>query len=234
LDDADDLAAAVMRIEGEKARAEAEMVALAARREALLMADDDAGLDADERGSEKAYRVAEKCRLLLADLRPRIAAAKDAERQRRWRGLKSKYDAAAVEYANALRAAVEKMATVLNVNDEGRRQGFEREVMAHFIPPARMISADALNQYEVEIDRVREMARPRPAPAPSPAKPVPTAAAPTPAAKPKPVPKPQKAAAPKPAKPPFKPCRTNRAASRSSFFGPALKSTAPGRAQAKR
>jgi hypothetical protein len=69
-DDAGATEAALKRLEAEKTAAQAEMAAIAARRVDLLIADDNAALDADERSSERLYRITERA----ADAAQRAAA----------------------------------------------------------------------------------------------------------------------------------------------------------------
>lgn len=192
---------ALTRLSSERAAAREAVAAAMRERDDLLLVDETDARIAELDALADRYRLTlERCDkaepLLLGELEDLRSAANQA----RWRDLRAKYDTAGAEYAGALRTAIEKMTTMLNLNDEARRQGFEREVMAAFIPPARVVTIEALNEFEIAIERAREMARP--APAPRPVAPAPKAAAPAP---PFAKPKPSKAAAPRPAPKPFTP-----------------------------
>ena len=162
------------------------------RAELLLVDQTDERIAALDAAAHRAELTLERLDLAEPLLLRELEQLRSEAKQARWRGLREGYDAAAIDYANALRVAVEKMAVMLNLNDEARRAGFEHETQAAFIPPTRMISPDALNQFEVAIERAREMARPRSAPTPMP-KPAPAVDAPT-----KPIAAPPKAAKPIP------------------------------------
>jgi hypothetical protein len=163
-----DLEAAIGRLQAEKARAELEMTTIASRREQLLLEDRDSELDSDERSSERAFRTVEKCNIALADLRERLAAAKNSETEKRWRSFHEEYAAAALAYRDALRTGCERIAAMLAVNDRARDGGFEQRVMREFVAPPRMLSTEALAEFETALQRARMMAQPNPGPKPSP------------------------------------------------------------------
>jgi len=194
-----DVEAALARLGNERNAARAAVADAMRERDELLLVDETDARIADLDALADRHRLTlERCDkaepLLLAELEDLRSAAKQAC----WQDLRARYDAAALEYANAMRGAIQRQAQMLNLNDEARRQGFEREVMSTFIPPTRMLTIEALNDFEAAIERAREMARPNPAPAPRPAPKV--AAAPPPPPAPRPKPKPA-AAPPSPAKP---------------------------------
>ena len=193
-----DVETALARLADERAKArEAVARAMRQRDELLLVDETDARIAALDATADRRRLTLERCDaaepLLLRELQQLRTEAKRAG----WGALRTRYDEASVAYAAALRTAVERQAAMLNVNAEARRLGFEREVMAAFVPPTRMISVEALNEFETAIERAREMGRPAPASAPAPA---PKAAAPPPPAKPK-----AAAASPKPPPKPFTP-----------------------------
>lgn len=194
--------AALGRLADERTAAR-EAVARAMRdRDDLLLVDETDRKITELDASADRYRLTlERCDkaepLLLAELQELKTAAKRAE----WAKLRERYDAAAIEHASAMRAAVATAAVMLDLNTEARSAGFEHETAAAFIPPARMLSVESLNQYEFAIERARELSRPvAPAVVAMP-QPKPVAVAPKQAAKPTPAPV---AVAPKPPPKPFK------------------------------
>ena len=203
-DDPTNIAAAIQRLEQEKSGAEAEMAVIAARRQRLLLEDRDAELDADERKAEKAYRVVEKVDAALPDLRARLAAAQDAERQQRWRDLQSKFDAGLDTFSDAYRKALEAFEGIARVRGEAQGSGFAAQAAGLPSVP-HILDRSLLELLEAETGRRRAAAQPRPAPAPLAVAPPP--AKPAPAA-PKAKAPALKAAAPvtpRPAPEPFKP-----------------------------
>jgi hypothetical protein len=193
-DDPTELAAAIARLLTEKSAAEGEMVRISDRRTELLITDDDAGLDRDERLSERAYRIVERCDIALRDLRARLAVARDVERQARWRELKSRHDASVAEFAATYRRALEAFENLAQIRNTAQTSGFAEEARGLIAPP-HILTRELLVLFENELDRQRAAAVPQPKPSPRPASPAP-ATKPQPAPKPKP----QKAATP-PAKP---------------------------------
>ena len=165
-DDPTTVAGAIKRLEKEKSGAEAEMAVIAARRQQLLLEDRDAELDADERKAEKAYRIVEKVDAALPDLRTRLTAAQNAERQKRWRELQSKFDAELDEFAGAYRKALEGFEGIASVRGEAQGGGFAAEAAAALMPVPHILDRSLLELLEAEIGRRRTDARPKPAPAP--------------------------------------------------------------------
>jgi hypothetical protein len=98
LDDPSEISAAIARLEGERTAAQSRLTTLDGRRPALLLADDNKALDADQREAERACREIEKIDLVLPELKAKLAAAKNAARQERWTALKGRYSAALDEF----------------------------------------------------------------------------------------------------------------------------------------
>ena len=184
-----DVEAALARLADERAKARQAVADAMRDRDALLLIDETdkkiAELDAQ---ADRRRLTLERCDkaepLLLRELEELRSEAKRA----RWRELRKRYDVAALAHAGAMRAAVETALVMLNMNDEARSAGFEHEVMAAFIPPVRTVRVEALTEFDVAIERAREMGKPAPPPAAPPPKVV--AAAPKPAARPTPAPPP--------------------------------------------
>jgi hypothetical protein len=160
-----DVELALARLQNERSAAQRAISAAIHERDELLLIDDSdkaiAKIDAD---TDRHRLTVERCDkaepLLLAELQQLRSAAKQA----RWRELRTKYDVAALDYAKALRVLLEKMGVMMNANDEARREGFEREVQATFVAPARLLTVESLNVFEAEIERSRELPRPAPKP----------------------------------------------------------------------
>ena len=196
-----DVEAALERLASQRATAKEAVAAAMRQRDELLLVDETdkkiADLDAvADRHRLTLERVDKAEPLLLSELEGLRTEAKAAL----WRDLRGRYDQAALDFAAALRVVVERQHGMLAVNEEARRAGFEHEVQATFVPPARAINVDALNIFEAAIERAREMARPAPqAPAPRPAAPPPKAAPRVVASPPKPVNASPRPAPPKPA-----------------------------------
>lgn len=191
---------ALSRLTAERAAARESIARAMADRDALLLVDgSDAKISEADAIADRFRLVLERCDAIEPKLLAELTALRTEAKQARWRTLRSRYDAAAIEHASAMRSAVETAAVMLNINDEARSAGFEHETQASFIPPARMVSTEALNQFEISIERARELARPAPPPAPV-APPPKVVAVPKQAVKPAPV-----AVAPKPPPKPFTP-----------------------------
>ena len=175
-----DVEAALARLAAERKTARAAVAEAMRQRDELLLVDETdekiAGLDTlADHHRLTSERVEKLEPILLAELQELRSEAKRV----RWSALRTQYDTAALDYARTVRDAIQKMAVMLNLNDEARREGFEREVMALFIPPMRVLTIDELNRFESEIERAREANAPKAAPS-RPA--APKAAAPRPAA----------------------------------------------------
>jgi hypothetical protein len=144
----------LQRLGGARADArEAVARAMRERDRLLLVNGSDKQIAELDLAADKARLVLERCEraepLLLAELQ----GLRTEARQARWSELRLKYDAEARAYAGALRMAVEKQAEMIALGDTARREGFETESNATFTPPARLVSNDALNDYEAALDR---------------------------------------------------------------------------------
>ena len=168
-DDPAELSAAIARLEQEKSAAEAEMAAIAARRQKLLLDDRDDELDRDERTAERAYRVVEKVDAALPDIRTRLAAAKSVERRAKWREIDAEFWAEMPKFVGHYAATLKSFEALAEIRGRAQASGFDAE--ARSMPSLPLVSREMLSLLEAEIARHRAAAVPQPKPA---AKPAPT------------------------------------------------------------
>jgi hypothetical protein len=121
----------------------------ASQRDELLLEDEsDVRIGKLDSKLDKIRLVLERCDKAEPLLLSELGALRTRARRALWDRLRAGYDDQAVIYAAALRSAVEKLQLLVRLNEDARRQGFEAEVMAAFIPPTRMVSAEALLEFE--------------------------------------------------------------------------------------
>lgn len=127
-----------------------EAIADTARQRDELLLEDESDVRIGKLDSklDKIRLVLERCDKAEPLLLSELGALRTRARRALWDRLRAGYDDQAVIYAAALRSAVEKLQLLVRLNEDARRQGFEAEVMAAFIPPTRMVSAEALLEFE--------------------------------------------------------------------------------------
>jgi hypothetical protein len=167
------LEAAVAKLKAEKSAAEAEMTRLAARRVELLLADDDKALDADERLSEKAYRV-ERADAILPDLEASLAAARlgarKAEREAAWKDISEEFFSTARAYLEHMLAAREGYDRLGTIRGKAQNSGLYNEAASRFAVPTPLLDNDLLAAFGRAIEHSKSLPAPgAPAAAPPPA-----------------------------------------------------------------
>jgi hypothetical protein len=170
------LEAAIIKLNGEKSAAQAEMTRLAARRIELLLTDDDKALDADERLSEKAYRIIERADAILPDLELRRDAARLAQRKAeqaaRWDEVSSEFFSTARDYLEHMRAARAGYDELGRIRGRAQNSGLYNEAASRFAVPTPLLDNDLLNAFGRAIEHAASLPPPgapavaAPAPAP--------------------------------------------------------------------
>ncbi|WP_342360790.1 hypothetical protein [Terrarubrum flagellatum] len=165
----------------------------ARRRELLLVDDSDDEIAKIDAEADRHRLTLERLDELEPRLLARLHEAQTDARRRLWVSLREQHDAAALDFAAAFKAAIEKRDAMIAVAAEAHSASFDREAAARFPQLPLILTTDALQLFENALDRARDgdhvVVKPSPPPAP---------------------PKPRMAEKPAPAAPPEKPKKRQR------------------------
>jgi hypothetical protein len=152
-----DAEAALQRLAAKREAARQSIAALMKQREQALRIDGSDKKVAELDATADHHRLTiERLELLEPELVGELQARRTEQKRQRWRELRARHSEAALAYAAALREALKKLDAMLAVESEARGQGFESEATAAFAPPARIVGADAVAEFEIAVDRQRD------------------------------------------------------------------------------
>jgi hypothetical protein len=168
---------ALAQVPIEQRKAEADLVAANAQRDALLEegADGDA-LAAHDRHVDAARDCCRALELFEAAQRRRLAELTAERRRITLADFKVQWHAVAAQLAATMQQAVQQREHLFAVVDKGRASGLEHDVMAFHVPPPVVLGDDEITRWTAAVARLApDYVAPRPAPAPVAALPAPRA-----------------------------------------------------------
>lgn len=169
----DDAQAALARLADERKKAKAEISELGEKRRALLLVDDsDKEIALIEKASAAAELRLERLDEAEPGLLAALTAARDRKRQAEWAAVRDRYFAAASKYLASMREARQAFDALTGVIGEAQSRGFSSEAAHVFAFPTHILDVEALNRFDVAVERAEAASH---AP-PKPAAPIPAAA----------------------------------------------------------
>ncbi len=191
--------AALARLAAARSEAVAKIADGRDRRRALLLRDDsDDEIEKIELEAERARRTIERLDEAEPLFLARLQELRDEARRAEWGRRREIFMTTQIDLLSIMRAFLEGHDRLTEQRGAAMAAGFTAEAASAMPPTPIVITRDAFNLFEAEIDRQRNAMQSKPAPPPRPAAPPPapkSAAAPASA-------KPAKPAPPKPAAPP--------------------------------
>jgi hypothetical protein len=171
----DDAQAALARLADERKQAKAEISELAEKRRALLLVDDsDKEIALIEKTSAAAELRLERLDEAEPNLLAALTAARNRKRQAEWAAVRDTYFPAASRYLAAMREARQAFDALTGVINEAQSRGFSSEAAHLFAFPTHVLDVEALNRFDVAVERAEAASHAPPKP---PVAPVPTSPA---------------------------------------------------------